>query len=218
MSRFWSCEGLGTPMISWGIWEFQVSSLHCLRPTWWSSYLSPTTNHWHSHWQKPATSILRSPRELYDSRSSCTIKRTWAFLIFFSLKIWLTWYRVVDHVCHSQSIMVKGKCLIDDSLNTKVSPFFNTPFPSSYWPRTKSTSSIKHPHQPLPTIDPPPHRLRKDNIDKVQCHKLFLYYTGSIETPIICMSHIFNNSILPFNLMAKGFFKRVQYPLHPSLL
>ena len=169
MSRFWSCEGLGTPMISWGIWEFQVRS--CFRHGWWSSYLSPTTNHWHSHWQKPATSILRSPRESYDSGSSCTIKRTWALLIFFALKIWLTWYRVVDHVCHSQSNMVKGKCLIDDSLNTKVSPFF---FPSSYWLMgTKSTSSIKYVHHPLPTIDSTPHRLRKDNIDKVRSHELF---------------------------------------------
>ena len=132
--------------------------------------------------------------------------------------MWLTWCQVVDHVCHSQSSMVKGKCSIDDSLNTKVSPFFDTPFPSSYSPRTKSTSSIKHAHQPLPTIDPPPHRLRKDNIDKVRCHKLFSHYTRSIETPVICMSHIFNNSILPFNLMAKGFFERVRYPLHPSLL
>ena len=44
MSRFWSCddaEGLRTPLISWGIWGFQVSS--CFRQGWWSSYLSPTT-------------------------------------------------------------------------------------------------------------------------------------------------------------------------------
>ena len=44
MSRFWSCddaEGLRTPLISWGIWGFQVSS--CFRHGWWSSYLSPTT-------------------------------------------------------------------------------------------------------------------------------------------------------------------------------
>ena len=154
MSRFWSCEGLGMPMVSWGIWEFQVSSLQCFRPAWWSPYQSPTTKHWHSHWQKPATSILRSLRESYDSRSSrCKIKRTWAFLIFLALKMWLTWYQVVDHVCYSQFNMAKGMCLIDDSLNTKVSPFFNTPFLSSYWPRTKSTSSIKHAHQPLGPYD-----------------------------------------------------------------
>ena len=124
------------------------------------------------------------PRESYDRGSSCKIservKRTWAFLIFFALNLWLTWYQVVDHVCYSQSNMAKGICLIDDSLNTKVSPFFDTPFPSSYWPRTKSTSSIKHAHQPLPTIDPPPHRLPKDNIDKVRCHKLFSDYARSI--------------------------------------
>ena len=187
MSRFWSrddAKGLGMPTISWGIWEFKVSS--CFQQGWWGSYLSPTTNHWHSHWQKPATSILRSERESYDSGSSCKIgervKRAWAFLIFFALKMWLTWYQVVDHVCHSQSSMAKGKCSIDDSLNTKVSPFLDTPFPSSYWPRTKSTSSIKHAHQPLPIINLPPHRLCKDNIDKVWCHKLFSHYTRSIGT------------------------------------
>ena len=190
MSRFWSCEGLGTPMISWGIWEFQVRS--CFRQGWWSSYQFPTTNHWHSHGQKPATSVLRSPRESYDSGSSrCKIKRTWAFLIFFALKMWLTWFQVVDHVCYSQSNMAKGKCLIDDSLSSKVSPFFNTPFPTSYWPRTKSTSTIKHAHQPLPTIDPPPHRLPNDNMDKVRCHKLFSHYTRSIGTSVICISYIY---------------------------
>ena len=47
--------------------------------------------------------------------------------------MWLTWYQVIDHVCYSQSNMAKGMCLIDDSLNTKVSPFYNTPFPSWYW-------------------------------------------------------------------------------------
>ena len=78
--------------------------------------------------------------------------------------------------------MAKGMCSINDSLNTKVSPFFDTPFPSSYSPRTKSTPSIKHAHQPLPTIDPPPHRLPKDNIDKVRCHKLFSHNTRSIGT------------------------------------
>ena len=158
MSRFWSCEGLGTPMISWGIWEFQVRSLQCFRPGWWSSYLTPTTNHWYFHWQKPATSVLRTPRESYDGQTSCKIKCTWAF--FFALKIWLTWYQVVDHVCHLQSNMVKGKCSINDSLNTKASPFFETPIPSLYWLMgTKSTSSIKHAHQSLsqylPSIDLP---------------------------------------------------------------
>ena len=98
------------------------------------------------------------------------------------LKMWLTWYQVVDHVCHSQFDTAKGKCSIDDSLNTKVGPFFDTPFHSSYWPRTNSTSSIKHARQPLPSIDLPPHRLRKDNIDKVRCHKLFSYNTRSIGT------------------------------------
>ena len=114
--------------------------------------------------------------------------------------------------------MAKGKCSIGDSLNTKVSPFFDTPFPSSYWPRTKSTSSIKHAHQPLPTIDPPPHRLPKDNIDKVWCHKLFLDYARSIGTS--CNMYVIYLPIrsLSFNLMARGFFERVQYPLQPSLL
>ena len=96
--------------------------------------------------------------------------------------MWLTWCQVVDHVCHSQSSMAKGKCSIDDSLNTNVSLFFNTPFPSSYWPRMKSTSSIKHAHQPLSMINLPPHRLPKDNIDKVRCYKLFSHYTISIGT------------------------------------
>ena len=109
--------------------------------------------------------------------------------------MWLTWYQVVDHVCYLQSNMAKGMCLIDDSLNTKVSPFFNTPFPSSYSPRTKSTLSIKHAHQPLPTIDPPPHRLPKDNIDKVWCHKLFSYYTRSIGTS--CNMHLIYLLIRP---------------------
>ena len=96
--------------------------------------------------------------------------------------MWLTWYQVVDYVCHLQSNMAKGKCSIEDSLNTKVSPIFDTPFPCSYWPRTKSTSSIKHAYQSLPTIDLPPHRSPKDNIDKVRCHKLFSNYTRSIGT------------------------------------
>ena len=72
------------------------------------------------------------PKRIIRSGSSCKIKRTWASLIFFALKMWLTWYQVVDHVYYSQSNMAKGKCSIDDSLNTKVSPFFNTPFPSLY--------------------------------------------------------------------------------------
>ena len=132
-------------MISWGIRELQVSSLQWFRPAWWSSYQSPTTKHWHSHWQKPASSILRNPRESYDSGSiRCKIKHTWALLIPFAPKMWLTWYQVVDHVCYSQSNMTKGMCSIDDSLNTKVSPFFNTPFHTLYWLMgTKSTSSIK---------------------------------------------------------------------------
>ena len=188
MSRFWSCddaERLGTLTILWGFWEFQVSS--GFRHGWWSSYLSPTMNHWHSHWQKPATSILRSPRESYNSRSSCKIKRTWAFFIFFALKMWLTWYQVVDHVWYFQSNMAKGMCSNDDGLSTKVSPFFDTPFPSSYWLMdTKSTSSIKHTHQPpsqnSPSIDPPPHRLRKDNVFKVRCHKLLSH--SSVNSPI----------------------------------
>ena len=195
-----------------------MSSLQCFRPAWWSSYLSPTTNHWHSHWQKLATSILRSPRESYDSGSSCTIKRTWAFLIPFVLKMWLTWYQVVDHVRYSQSNMAKGKCSIDDSLNTKVSPFFDTPFPSSYWPRTKSTPSIEHAHQPLHTINLPLHRLPKDNIDKVRCHKLFSYYTRSIGTYRNMYLIYLPIRSLSFRLMARGFFERVQYPLQPSLL
>ena len=36
-------EGLGTLMISWGIWEFQVSSLQRFRLSWRSFYMSPTT-------------------------------------------------------------------------------------------------------------------------------------------------------------------------------
>ena len=219
MSLFLSCddaEGPRTPVISWGIWEFQVSSLQCFRPAWWSSYLSPTTNHWHSHWQKPTTAILRSPRESYDSGSSrCKIKRTWAFLIFLALKMWLTWYQVVDHVCYLQSNMASS---IDDSLNTKVSPFFDTLFPSSYWPRTKSTSSIKHAHQPLPTISLPLHRLPKDNIDKVRCHKLFSHYTRSIGTYRNMYLIYLPIRSLSFSLMARGFLERVQYPLQPSFL
>ena len=132
---------------------------------------------WHSHWQKPATLILQAPRESYNRGSSCKIservKHTWAFLIFFALNLLLTWYQVVDCLCYLQSNVANGMCSINDSLNTKVSPFLDTPFPSSYWPRTKSTSSIKHAHQPLPTIDPPLHKLPKDNIDKVRHHKLF---------------------------------------------
>ena len=166
-------------LILWGAWN-AVDSV--------GNFLSPTTNHWHSHWQKPATSVLPSPRESYDSGSSrCKIKRTWALLIFLALKMWLTWYQVVDHVCYSQSNMAKGMCSINDNLNTKVSLFFDTPFPSSYWLiGTKSTSSIKYAHQSLsqnlPSIDLPPHRLCKDNIDKVRCHKLFSHYTRSIGT------------------------------------
>ena len=171
--------------------------------------LLPVSNYEaHSHWQKPTTSILRIPRESYDSGSSCKIKRTWAFFIFFALKMWLTWYQVVDHVWYFQFNMAKGMCSIDDNLSTKVSPFFDTPFPSSYWLMdTKSTSSIKHAHQSLsqnlPSIDLPPHRLFKDNIDKVRCHKLFSYYTRSFGTPVICMSHIFTNSIFVFQLDGK---------------
>ena len=205
-------------MISWGIWEFQVWSLQCFRPGWWSSYLTPTTNHWYPHWQKPVTSVLRSPRETYDSRTSCKIKRTRAFLIFLALNMWLTWYQVVDHVCYSQSNMAKGKCSIDDSLNTKVSPFFDTPFLSSYSPRTKFTSSIKHAHQPLPSINLPPRRLPKDNIDKVRCHKLFSHYTRSIGTYRNMYLIYLPIRSLSFNLMARGFFERVQYPLEPSLV
>ena len=147
-------------------------------------YLSPTTNHWH----KPATSVLRSPRESYDSGSSCkngeSVKHTWTFLIFLALKMWLTWYQVVDHVWHSQSNMAKGMCSIDDSLNTKACSFFETPFPSS-WARNPRHPS-KHAHQSLsqnlPSIDLPPHRLCKDSIYKVRCHKLFSHYTRSIGT------------------------------------
>ena len=134
MLYFWYCDGCRIFDLMRGLerqwfrgeFRFQVSSLQCFRPGWWNSYLSPTTNHWHSHWQKPATSILRNPRESYDSGSSrCKIKHTWALLIPFALKMWLTWYQVVDHVCYSQSSMAKGKCSIDDSLSSKVSPFLN---------------------------------------------------------------------------------------------
>ena len=134
--------------------------------------------------------------------------------------MWLTWYQVVDHVCYSHFNTANGMCSINDSLNTKVSPFFDTPFPSSYWPRTKSTPSIKHAHQSLPTINLPPHRIRKDNIDKVRCHKLFKFshYTRSIGTYrnmyLICLPI----RSLSFNLMARGFLERVQCPLQPSLI
>ena len=205
-------------MISWGIWKLQVSSLQCFWPA-WSPYQSSTTKHWHFHWQKLATSILRSERESYDSRSSCKfgerVKHTWAFLIFFTLKMWLAWCQVVDHVCYSQSNMASS---INDNLNTKVSPFFDTPFPSSYWPRMKSTSSIKHAHQLLPSINLPLHRLCKDNIDKVRCHKLFSHYTRSIGTSCNMYPIYLPIQSLSFNLMARGFFEWIQYPLQPSLL
>ena len=100
-----------------------VRNLECREffpPAWWSFYLSSTMNHWHYHWQRLATSILRCPRESYDSGSGhCKIKCTWAFLIFLALEMWLTWYQVVDHVCNLQSNMAKGMCSIDDSLNKK---------------------------------------------------------------------------------------------------
>ena len=122
-------------LISWGAWnaddfvgnlgisgEFLFSTgLVELLPV--SNYESLTF----SLTQKPATSILRSPRESYDSGSTCkiseSVKRTWAFLIFFALEMWLTWYQFVDHVYYSESNLAKGMSLINDSLNTKVSPF-----------------------------------------------------------------------------------------------
>ena len=177
---------------------------------------------WHSHWQKPATSVLRSPRESYDSGSSrYKIKRTWAFLIFLALKMWLTWYQIVDHVCYSQSNMAKGMCSINDSLNTKVSPFFDTPFPSSYWLMgTKSTSSIKHAYQALSqnSIGLHPHGLRKDSIDKVRYRKLLSHYTRSIGTSRNMYLIYLPIRSLSFNLMARGFFERVQCSLQPSLI
>ena len=174
------------PMVSWWICEFQVSSLQCLWPAWWSFYLSPTTNHWHSHWQKPVTSVLCSPRESYDSG----------------------WY--------FQSNMAKGMCSINDSLSTKVSPFFDTSFPSSYWLMdTKSTSSIKHAHQPLsqnsPSINLPQHRLRKDNVDKVWCHKLLSHYTRSIGSS--CNMYLI---YLPIRFCLSTWW--LEHPLQPSLL
>ena len=105
--------------------------------------------------------------------------------------MWLTWYQVVDYVCHLQSNMAKGKCSIEDSLNTKVSPIFDTPFPCSYWPRTKSTSSIKHVYQSLPTIDLPPHRSPKDTSTRCDATSSSQITLDPLELPIICISYIY---------------------------
>ena len=110
-----------------------------------------TMKHWHSHWQKPATSILRSPRETYDRGSSCKIKCTWAFLMFFALRMWLTRYQVVDHVYYSESNLAKGMSLINDSLNTKVSPFSIHPS----LPHIDSWARNPH-HQSNTLINPSP--------------------------------------------------------------
>ena len=110
--------------------------------------------------------------------------------------------------------MAKGMCSIDDSLNTKVSPFFNTSFPSSYcFMGIKSTPFIKHAHQPLPSINLPPHRLLKDNIDKVRFHKLVSHYTIFIGTPVICISYIYQFDLV-FQLDGKSILRTS--PVHPA--
>ena len=97
--------------------------------------------------------------------------------------------------------MAKGKCLIDDNLNTKVSPFFDTPFPSSYWLMgTKSMSSINTLINPSPkiylrSIYPRTGyaKITSTRYDPTSSSRITL---DPLELPIICISYIYQ-----FNLV-----------------
>ena len=107
--------------------------------------------------------------------------------------MWLTWFQVVDHVWYFQSNIAKGMCSIDDSLNPKVSLFFDTPFPSSW---------TRNPHHPSNMfINPSPKiHLRsiyphtgyaKITLAKYDATSSYHTTLDPLDLPVICISYIY---------------------------